>query len=145
MAYTREDVRAKLLAYKSNYAKREPIELDWLPEFGVLRDQAEVITEDNRLQIREMMGDESMSFDKEFKADPPRAVGRIVAKCLLMPGSSTSVFNETDLTVIMSELGSSVLAPIIKRIQEMSGATPDAKAEAAKNLPPTPPNASTTN
>lgn len=143
MPLTREDVRAKLLSYRSISAKREPVELDWYPEAGLVKDDTGAIVEDNHLQIRELMADESLAFDKEKEKDSTRAVGRVISKCLLMPDGKTTAFNETDLQVIMSELGSSVLAPLLVQIQTLSGAkiTP---ADAAKNLPTTPTSGSTT-
>jgi hypothetical protein len=144
MPLSRDDVRNKLLAYKSKYAKREPVELDWFPEAGLVKDDSGATVEDNRLQIREMMGDESMAFTAEQAKDPNRAVGRVISKCLLMPDGQTPAFNETDLQVIMSEMGSSVLLPLLMQIQAQSGAN-TAVADAIKNLPTTPDSASTTN
>lgn len=146
LTLTREEVRAKLLSYKSQYAKRDKIDIPWLPDFTVVKDEAGNVTQDNRLEVRETMGDESVNFDEERKKDVNRAMGRLVAKCLLMPDTSppVTVFNESDLQVVMSELGSSVLMPIITKIQELSGTGANAQADAAKNLPTTQQSGSTT-
>jgi hypothetical protein len=138
---SRDEVRAKLLSYKSQFARREPIDLPFFPEAGIVKDEAGNVVEDNRLQVREMMGDESVAFTQERDKDPQRAVGRIVARCLLMPDGKTPAFNETDLQAIMTELGDSVLTPILTKIQSFS----TGQADAAKNSQTTPNADSTTN
>lgn len=145
MPLTREQVQAKILAYKSQHAKREPVELDWFPEAGIIKDGSGNVLEDNRLQIRETMGDEGIAFDKEAEKDLNRAVGRLMTKCLLMPDGKTPAFDEGHLIALMSELGNSVLMPLLSKIQTLSGRTPTAQADAAGNLPATPPVASSTN
>jgi hypothetical protein len=57
-----------------------------------------------------------------------------------MPDGKTPAFNEGDLQAVVSELGDSVLTPILTKIQSFS----TGQADAAKNLPTTPNAGSTT-
>lgn len=145
MALSRDELRARVLGYKTMGLKRAKTDTPWIPECTVTLDEQGNVLEDTRLEVREMMGDESLQFEKEIQSDNNHAIGRVIARCLLMPGTGTPVMNETDLQAIMSALGTSVLLPMMEQIKTLSGSTATAKADAAKNLPTTPPADSTTN
>jgi hypothetical protein len=145
MSLSREDLRARVLGYKTTGLKREKTDTPWIPECAVTLDEQGNAIDDTRLEVREMTGEESLQFDKEAKVDEKRAIGRMITRCLLMPGTSTPVMNETDLDAIMSELGTSALLPMMAQVKRLSGSVDTAKADAAKNSQTTPPNDSTTN
>jgi hypothetical protein len=145
MSLSREELRGRVLGYKTTGLKRDKIDTPWIPECAVTLDVQGNVVEDTRLEVREMMADESLQFDKEAKVDNKRAIGRMIARCLLMPGTSTPVMNETDLDAIMSELGLSTILPIMEHIKVLSGSADTAKEDAKKNSQTTPPSDSTTN
>src|SRR6202035_525450 len=97
LSLSREELRARVLGYKTTGLKREKTDTPWIPECIVTKDDQGNVLDDTRLEVREMMGEESMQFDKEAKTDEKRAIGRMIARCLLVPGTSTPVMNETDL------------------------------------------------
>jgi hypothetical protein len=96
MSLSREDLRARVLGYKTTGLKREKTDTPWIPECAVTLDEQGNAIDDTRLEVREMTGEESLQFDKEAKVDEKRAIGRMItAKADAAKNSQTTPPNDS--------------------------------------------------
>jgi hypothetical protein len=92
---------------------------------------------DDRLEVREMTGEESMQFSEEAKRSDRIAMGNLLVKVILMPGGSNEpLYNKEDREAVL-KYGTSVLLPIQNKVLKLSGLEPPTNGttpkDAAKN------------
>lgn len=91
---------------------------------------------DNQLEIRELMGDESIAFKRVKNAagewDESAANGLIFVAGLLDKETGLSVYSAKDAQQVMCELGMSKIKPIVDQILQLSKLG-KAQVVAAKN------------
>ena len=75
--------------------------------------------------------------DDHGKADEAMQLAGMICKSLVVQETRERVFSDTDMQVV-SEMGLSVLFPIVKRIKEVSDLTDNSLDDALKNSKKTP-------
>lgn len=117
----RNQARERALAKTKKTLKREVLEPEELDEDFAIRTDEGGNTIDERLQIRELSGAESMEYSKDMeKFGNKTALGNMLVKVILLPGSLEPLFNPTDRDAVL-EYGTSKLLPIQYKVMRLSG------------------------
>jgi hypothetical protein len=116
----RNQARELALSRAAKSLKREKLEPEeFIADFCVHDDGAGNIIDD-RLEIREMTADEGMQFEADSKRGNDIALGNLLVKVIMLPGSDEPLFNKADFKAVL-QYGTSLLLPIQNKILRLSG------------------------
>jgi hypothetical protein len=119
----KQTARNLALSHVHSSLKREKIEPDeFLPQFAKRTDAQNNII-DERLEIRELTGDESLQFESDAKQSTRIAMGNMLVKVILLPDSDETLFNKGDREAVLG-FGTSKLLPLQNKVLKLSNLTP---------------------
>jgi hypothetical protein len=119
----KQAARDLALSHIHTSLKREKIEPEeFLPQFAK-RTDANGNPVDERLEIRELTGDESLQFEADAKQSTRIAMGNMLVKVILLPDSDDPLFNKGDREAVLG-FGTSKLLPLQNKVLRLSNLTP---------------------